>query len=386
MQSHLKKLFPGITGVRLGPGGTCITALTSHHDEVLQLDRSVDTDCAVEVWLKNLESEIRSTLKGITLKCLRSTNMQDNDPFSLPTQIICLAQNIRFTEQAENAIANKTLRSLKDTIEKENATYSGVEVEDESDICKKRALILQCACYRNIVDGLIANNVSSVADWMWQKQLRFYVTQKDDVVAKMGLATIPYSYEYLGVGTGQFVRTELAEECFLILTQSLHFGFVGNPFGPAGTGKTESVKALGGLVGRLVLVFNCDEAMDASCMGRLLSGLALSGAWGCFDEFNRLSAETLAAVTHHFISLLRAMQEPDGANAVATLNGKSVTVSKWCGVCVTLNPAGRGYGGRRSLPAALARVLRPVALAEPPPAPLAEHLLAAHQAAEPHNN
>lgn len=34
---------------------------------------------------------------------------------------------------------------------------------------------------------------------------------------------------------------------------------MGNPFGPAGTGKTESVKALGGLVGRLVLVFNCDE-------------------------------------------------------------------------------------------------------------------------------
>lgn len=35
----------------------------------------------------------------------------------------------------------------------------------------------------------------------------------------MGLAQISYSYEYLGVNTGQFVRTELADECFLILTQ-----------------------------------------------------------------------------------------------------------------------------------------------------------------------
>lgn len=35
----------------------------------------------------------------------------------------------------------------------------------------------------------------------------------------MGLAQISYSYEYLGVNTGQFVRTELADDCFFILTQ-----------------------------------------------------------------------------------------------------------------------------------------------------------------------
>lgn len=36
----------------------------------------------------------------------------------------------------------------------------------------------------------------------------------------------------------------------------------GSPFGPAGTGKTESVKALGHKLGRFVLVFNCDETFD----------------------------------------------------------------------------------------------------------------------------
>lgn len=44
-------------------------------------------------------------------------------------------------------------------------------------------------------------------------------------------------------------------------------GLGGNPYGPAGTGKTESVKALAGQFGRQVLVFNCDEGIDVHSMG-----------------------------------------------------------------------------------------------------------------------
>ncbi|XP_053600523.1 cytoplasmic dynein 2 heavy chain 1 [Plodia interpunctella] len=378
MQTHLKKLFPGTTGVRLGPGGMSITALCSHFDETFQLDHPVDIDCPVEIWLKNLETEMRSSLKNITLKCVLTSSVQDQDPFSLPPQILCLAQNIRFTEQAEKAIASKDLHKLKANVEKENSYYASTEADDESERHKRQALILQCAYYISVIAALIENNVVSTNDWLWQKQLRFYLLSNKEVVAKMGLAEISYSYEYLGVNTGQFVRTELADECFLILTQSLHLGLVGNPFGPAGTGKTESVKALGGLVGRLVLVFNCDEAMDAECMGRLLSGLALCGAWGCFDEFNRLAADTLAAVSHQLACLLPAMQRSvAGRPATALLNGKQVEVNAWCGVAATMNPAGRGYGGRRQLSAALQRALRPVAMSAPAPRPLAASLLRA---------
>lgn len=49
MQTHLKKLFPGTTGVKLGPGGLSITALCSHYGENFQLDHPVDIDCPVEV-------------------------------------------------------------------------------------------------------------------------------------------------------------------------------------------------------------------------------------------------------------------------------------------------------------------------------------------------
>ena len=66
----------------------------------------------------------------------------------------------------------------------------------------------------------------------------------------------------------KLVHTPLTDKCYLTLTQGMHMGMGGNPYGPAGTGKTESVKALGGLFGRQVLVFNCDEVKTNICSWR----------------------------------------------------------------------------------------------------------------------
>jgi len=89
----------------------------------------------------------------------------------------------------------------------------------------------------------------------------------------------------------------------------MHFGFGGNPYGPAGTGKTESVKALGAAFGRQVLVFNCDEGIDFESMGRIFIGLVKSGAWGCFDEFNRLKEDQLSAISQQIQVIQDAIKE-----------------------------------------------------------------------------
>lgn len=122
--------------------------------------------------MKNLEAEMRSSLKSMTLKCIVTNSLQEQDPFSLPTQILCLAQNIRFTEQAEKAITSKELHKLKANIEKENSYYASAEIEDESERRKRQALILQCAHYLSVIRILIDNNIVSTNDWLWQKQLR----------------------------------------------------------------------------------------------------------------------------------------------------------------------------------------------------------------------
>ena len=129
--------------------------------------------------------------------------------------------------------------------------------------------------------------------------------------------------------------------------------------GPAGTGKTESVKALGAALGRFVLVFNCDETFDFSAMGRLLAGLSQVGAWGCFDEFNRLEERILSAVSQQILTIQRGLLD---RQSKIELLGRAISLHENVGIFITMNP---GYAGRRNLPDNLKNLFRSFAMVVP---------------------
>lgn len=216
---------------------------------------------------------------------------------------------------------------------------------------------------RDVTRLLIKQKVTSPKDFAWQYHMRFtWFMKEPDVLKKlliqMSNAQFHYGFEYLGIGE-KLVQTPLTDKCYLTLTQALHLRMGGSPFGPAGTGKTESVKALGCQLGRFVLVFNCDETFDFHAMGRIFVGLCQVGAWGCFDEFNRLEERMLSAVSQQILTIQTGLREKQ---TKIDLMGKEVKLNSNMGIFVTMNP---GYAGRSNLPENLKQLFRQMAMVKP---------------------
>jgi dynein heavy chain, axonemal len=90
----------------------------------------------------------------------------------------------------------------------------------------------------------------------------------------------------------------------------------------------------------MVYVFNCSEQMDYKSCGNIYKGLAQTGAWGCFDEFNRISVEVLSVVAVQVKSVQDAIRDKkDRFNFM----GEIIAMVPTVGIFITMNP---GYAGR----------------------------------------
>ena len=94
-------------------------------------------------------------------------------------------------------------------------------------------------------------------------------------------------------------------------------------------------------------------------MGATFSGLCQVGAWGCFDEFNRISIEVLSVVSAQVRAIQNALNY---RRPTCDIGAGEIKVSTKVGIFITMNP---GYAGRTELPDNLKALFRPVTMITP---------------------
>nr|3QMZ_A Chain A, Cytoplasmic dynein heavy chain [Saccharomyces cerevisiae]3QMZ_B Chain B, Cytoplasmic dynein heavy chain [Saccharomyces cerevisiae] len=377
VSKFMKKMFGSIESIIFFED--FITGVRSVEGEVLNLNEKIELKDSIQAqeWLNILDTEIKLSVFTQFRDCLGQ--LKDGTDIEVVVskyifQAILLSAQVMWTELVEKCLqTNEFSKYWKEVDMKIKGLLD--KLNKSSDNVKKKieALLVEYLHFNNVIGQLKNCSTKEEARLLWAKVQKFY--QKNDTLDDLNSVFISqsgyllqYKFEYIGIPE-RLIYTPLLLIGFATLTDSLHQKYGGCFFGPAGTGKTETVKAFGQNLGRVVVVFNCDDSFDYQVLSRLLVGITQIGAWGCFDEFNRLDEKVLSAVSANIQQIQNGLQV---GKSHITLLEEETPLSPHTAVFITLNP---GYNGRSELPENLKKSFREFSMKSPQSGTIAEMIL-----------
>lgn len=393
VQPHLKKCFDGIAKLQFQPNMDIVACydpkgekLDFPYDKVNHKKINPnDSGGNVELWLIEVEAIMKKSLAYAIDFAMKDFLQSDRIEWisRWQGQVIIAINQTRWCVDVEKVLLDGPAgpglegyyKTLCDELMRTVAVVRG-------DISKQLriavgSLVVMDVHNRDTIYDMWQLNVQSKTEFDWLSQLRYYWTP-DGQSAKEGKpgsiqccminAMVLYAYEYIG-NQDRLVITPLTDRCYRTLMGAIHLNLGGAPEGPAGTGKTETTKDLAKAIAIQCVVTNCSDGLDYLAMAKFFKGLASSGSWACFDEFNRIQLEVLSVVAQQIMQIQLAKMK--GLERFV-FEGTELELKPTCCPFITMNP---GYAGRAELPDNLKVLFRTVAMMVPDYAMISEIIL-----------
>ena len=379
IQPFLENLFDAISRVKFDSRDRkLITHMMSNIGsdyEPIELTEPLKAEGNIEDWLKKLEEEMKKTMKEILrnasrdcmqLPFLNFVNKHCAQASLVGLQLLWTYHVQDCLEKAKDKKVAESKRNLLTEIWQVIRDLCLSESLTKMDRLKVTTLVTVHVYQRDVLDELVANlgkdassKSGSANNFEWQKRTRQY-WRNDTLNVCVTDQEFEYQYEYLGV-KDRLAITPLTDRCYITLAQALGMHYGGSPAGPAGTGKTETVKDMGNTIGVFVIVTNCSTEHRYKDMAAIFKGLCQSGFWGCFDEFNRIYLEVLSVVAMQIAAITTSKKSRE---KTCTFPGETQAIPLTPSVAyfITMNP---GYAGRQELPENMKVLFRGVAMMVP---------------------
>jgi dynein heavy chain len=252
VQPHLKKCFEGIARLKFDDEKK-IHGMYSVENELVQFVRVIDPIASkgqVEDWLVQVEDVMLRSVRDRIEKAHQDYTKTVREEWVIKWQgqaVLAIACTY-WTVQAEEAMKKNGIQGLKDYYERlcvQLEKTVGVVRTNISNLdrCTLEALIVLDVHAKEVIKNeLLDNQICDTNDFKWLSQLRYY-WEDNDVWARIINCKLDYNYEYLG-NSPRLVITTLTDRCYRTLCGAIYLNYGGAPEGPAGTGKTETVKDL----------------------------------------------------------------------------------------------------------------------------------------------